>query len=501
MKNKNFFVSAFMFVLLLAVLKAYAVSAGTIYMNNYMDTGSVQEVDFIGEYDYSYFAYREKVWNMSYDDTQFSILLSQNSSVDEPFTIFNLDTPFQGYNLNVSTDVYSHDYVTEYPDIFYGSFQEFNGTFIEGETYFAKSCFYLKFYSAQPFVYIINGYMNSSGELSGLGDTENLTINSSAMIILPQIYQENFSYLGTLFGNTTRQYFCFEHYMVMTENVSSLPIFSFVSCLNCDYAHKLGIGVDDNSSFFNASFMMNSSEEVSVMENVPWNWMFRGYFFKYTNFTRYDDIMHWRTPFYLDVYLYKENQSDTSTAQPYTDDFSYIYVRDSAGSTTTGSYNLATSLDNMFSWMPFYVSTHTAPLDLTESFWCSYTAGHCQIKMYNNGTYDLYVMKNKIKPSINYWQYEFYKPQNTEHTFDTRLVQNLVIPKAESGSIKIYASLWEVNKAQVFWNAFYYIIVIGLWLAMVIAIFCFAPQYAAQAIIGFSVGYIIILKIIGWLWL
>ena len=213
--------------------------------------------------------------------------------------------------------------------------------------------------------------------------------------------------------------------------------------------------------------------------------------------------MKWRVPFTLDISLYKPNRSDSSVSELYKDDFTYIYMRFGSLNNYTNSFSFASMgfLDDAFSWVPYYKKSFTTKMDTKQSFWCNYIAGHCDITLYENGTYDLYVLKTKSKLSINYWEYEFIKPQNFEASFDTLLVNDFTIPKEEDGTMTLYASLWEVNKSQMLWNFFYYFIAAGIWLAVIIMIFCVAPMYAPQAIVGFTIGYLIILKIIGWLYL
>lgn len=167
-----------------------------------------------------------------------------------------------------------------------------------------------------------------------------------------------------------------------------------------------------------------------------------------------------RTPFYLNVYLKKENETITTllNKDSYCDDFSYVMLKPY---TDKISVRTIDSINSMFKWIPGYSTLPKIKTQYSDVvFWNNYNSCYAKIKMYELGNYSIIVGSTKIKPTF----IEFIDPRNQDESYfsDITNYNPYEVTNKTDTDVLIYASLWELSNERYLSNYLNIGLIIGL---------------------------------------
>jgi len=214
-----------------------------------------------------------------------------------------------------------------------------------------------------------------------------------------------------------------------------------------------------------------------------------------------NNVIKWRIPFYVDIYLWKKNGNLTTTTS-YKNEFAYIYLRNWNTSYTNEIKDIS-YLDDMFSWVPLYGSVSSTKLpksiNYNEVFWAPYSNGKASIKLYEKGNYSMFVLTQDIISNIN-WSYEFIRPQTGQENYKGEITDKmnpLNIMNEEDQTFDVYFSMWEVNKMDLVWEFGKWILLIVVWICLIFVVATIPGGSQAAPII--AVSYWVVIKLFGWI--
>jgi len=219
-------------------------------------------------------------------------------------------------------------------------------------------------------------------------------------------------------------------------------------------------GVCTNMTFYNATRpYWESSVTSSIEEEI--DFVIQTYSDAYTcqNSTV---STKFRIPFNVSIELLRSADNYTS-ADPYTNEFQYIYLKPFNNSLRINPYDFA-YVDKMFTWMPFYTSSFSKPLDDDLALWGLYSGGSAKIKLYETGNYTVSLLSMKVMGMS--WPYEFLYPQYDDDQFKSTIKDSLYFDTKSDYKVQIYIDMWEISKFNVIMNLTKWIVVVIIWLVL-----------------------------------
>ena len=169
-----------------------------------------------------------------------------------------------------------------------------------------------------------------------------------------------------------------------------------------------------------------------------------------------------RTPFYYDIYLYKENESsslDILSKKNYCDEFSYILMKPYSTSSTE---KISSGINSFMKYIPFYNAVpKLAEVKYDDVvFWNLYNDCHATIKLYETGNYSLYSVYSKIKPQ--YTEFVDVRGDYLTYISDVTGLYPIQVTNNSDRTILIHASLWELSNERFIMGYLHIGLIIGL---------------------------------------
>lgn len=207
----------------------------------------------------------------------------------------------------------------------------------------------------------------------------------------------------------------------------------------------------------------------------------------------------WRTPFYIQIQVFKESLNQT-TPDRYYNDFQYIVL---VNNNLKNSYSMASwafnrgvanSINFATGWLP-----GAKPLKMPDTmdnnvyFWAKYTNGAATIKIYEPGNYSAYAMNNKVEYPANYfWEFERPTTQDIEYMgniYDHLEIYNHTNVSAtaltyNNSVIKVSLSKLEANTYYALMNIFKIAIVIIIFVLGLVGAIWLAAKTNNGGVIG-----------------
>lgn len=243
-----------------------------------------------------------------------------------------------------------------------------------------------------------------------------------------------------------------------TDNIATIDLEGSVGDMNYDV---------DNDVFYAA--LISASEEnvnftVTIKEATNTTTLANG-----------TDILRFRIPFTITTKFYQNNNASDTSVKPYTNQFQYAMMHYKPLGVNTYSYELKAGNTNGFlnavgSLFPYYKKIGTtAPIQTQNIFlYAPMSGGEAEIKVYENGTYDLYTINTAIT-SASYSFYEFGRPIANDATDRrTAVAGNFKINNETDTTYSVFISAWEVYKWHSTMNLAKIIFVLLLWGALVL---------------------------------
>lgn len=193
----------------------------------------------------------------------------------------------------------------------------------------------------------------------------------------------------------------------------------------------------------------------------------------------------WRTPYYIDFMLYKQ-QLNTTDPGHYLNDFQYVVLLDENAKNNDDLFMRSwdTGANRGMDWVleslgSAKVNHHVKP-DTNIYFWGKYSNGAARIKVYEPSNYSVYVMNNKVQLPINTID-EFDRPTTEDVEFMGKIYGGLKLYNVSNVSntaagynlsvVKISFTKWEANSYYVAMNLFIVILVACVYFGLMWMVF------------------------------
>ena len=210
-------------------------------------------------------------------------------------------------------------------------------------------------------------------------------------------------------------------------------------------------------------------------------------------------LIKFYVPYYLTFHFYKAKDQTSTDVVQYKNEFQYVVIQNFSQSNKMNTFTDLYYLDNWFGWMPFYTKGKLARAKNTDiSFWAQYEDGAAVVKAYGPGNFSINMLTSNIRGFS--WDEEFTFPQYDPNWKLTRLSTGIIIQNDSSRTIDVYATLWEVNKWRLARDGAFYIIGIVIYFVILILMLS-AGVNNWKAIVGYTIGFVVLLKSLGWVWL
>jgi len=252
-----------------------------------------------------------------------------------------------------------------------------------------------------------------------------------------------------------------------------------------------------NGSFINMSYdSTNKRWSTSLIgteyENI--STYFEAWSLNYSCINSSNYTLKIREPFYYTFKFYRSTINTgnfTYATDQYVNDFQYVVLQ--FADYRPQAFRTTNYLNNFGNLFPFYKPINVAN-DATLSFWAEYQNGQAVVKLYEHQIYSINLLSYKMKGIT--WSNEFVYPQYSSERYLSTLEKGLDVNKIENITVTAIVSKWEINKVEAFNNLMYWIVVIGVYFLILWAMVSFGNYVNPGAIIGMTLGYFTIMKLL-----
>ena len=212
----------------------------------------------------------------------------------------------------------------------------------------------------------------------------------------------------------------------------------------------------DNLSWFNMTYDASAeSWDVVLTSDVEEDVTIYLHFASSTYSCINDSVdVKFRIPFYATVNVYKFDNA-TENVEPYENNFNYVYMKllDTNEKDYSDYVPSESSTDRFFSqaysWMPGIELLYPSSVDRTIVHWGHYDNGNALIKLYEEGTYKIFLLTHAEKGLA--WNYEFYKPQQFDIKVESGLATVNLSTKVDV-NLDLLTNDWEIDKIGYMFN-------------------------------------------------
>lgn len=238
---------------------------------------------------------------------------------------------------------------------------------------------------------------------------------------------------------------------------------------------KIGSGNYSNMTYLASSytfraFVLGTSEEddvvtVQVYDNLG-NLLATG-----------TDTLRFRVPFTVTLDFYKNSNVSSTNVEKYDNEFQYALLRYRADGKAPYSYTLDGRSANkffnsVFSLLPYYRKVETSNVIVSQDVYvfARLNDGSAEIKMYQNGTYDLWTMNTDVVSALASL-YEFGRPlRDGETQFRTSVADAFIVSNESDTGFDVFISAWQVYKWHLIKNVAKIIGVLVAWAFLVLGL-------------------------------
>jgi len=212
----------------------------------------------------------------------------------------------------------------------------------------------------------------------------------------------------------------------------------------------------DNISWYNMTYDSSvKSWDIVLTSDVEENATVYLHFASSTYNCINDSVdIKFRIPFYATVRVFKFD-NETEGVEPYKNNFNYVYMKllDTTEKDYADYVPSETSVDRFlsqaYSWMPGIELLYPSSVDRTIVHWGQYDNGNALIKLYETGTYKIFLLTHAEKGLS--WNYEFYKPQQFNIKVDSGLTTVNLTEKTDV-TLELLTNDWEIDKIGYVFN-------------------------------------------------